>query len=149
LRIVKLMGKHVDLIVLPAMQPCRWQATKQAIEDSLGWQLAALVDWIEEEPIASGSIGQVHRAGLSQEAANACGMPAGTVVAIKVKHPGVSRSIQRDFSIMMWLASQVEWIPAFKKLHISESLSQFAAPLREQVCEHLHARATEGAGKAM
>ena len=92
------------------------------------------MDWIDEVPIASGSIGQVHRAQLSEQAANLCGMPIGTVVAIKVKHPGVSKSIQRDFSIMMWIAQQVEWIPAFKKLHVSESLAQFAAPLREQVC---------------
>lgn len=92
---------------------------------------------MDEKPIASGSIGQIHRGGLSEKAANLCGMPAGTVVAVKVKHPGVSKSIQRDFSIMMWFAQQVEWFPAFKRLHISESLAQFAAPLREQVCTSL------------
>lgn len=112
---------------------CRWPATKKAIEDSLGWRIDDLVEWIDEVPVASGSIGQVHRAQLSEKAANLCGMPLGTIVAIKVKHPGVSKSIQRDFSIMMWIAQQVEWIPTFKKLHLSESLAQFAAPLREQV----------------
>lgn len=95
--------------------------------------LEMLVDWIDHEPIASGSIGQVHKAELSARGGSICGMPAGTLVAIKVKHPGVSRSIQRDFSIMMWVASQLEWIPALRKMRLGESLSQFAAPLREQV----------------
>jgi aarF domain-containing kinase len=55
------------------------------------------------------------------------------VVVIKVKHPGVSESIQRDFGIMMWVASQLEWLAVFRKLHLKESLQQFAVPLREQV----------------
>lgn len=112
---------------------CRWNHTKATIETSFGMPLEMLVDWIDHEPIASGSIGQVHKAELSARGGSICGMPSGTVVAIKVKHPGVSQSIQRDFSIMMWLAHQLEWVPALRKLRLAESLSQFAAPLREQV----------------
>lgn len=44
-----------------------------------------LFDWIEEVPIACGSIGQVHRARLSEKgAALACCDP-GEVVAVKVR----------------------------------------------------------------
>lgn len=97
-----------------------------------------LCEWIEQEPLASGSIGQVHRAALTQHGADVCGSTAGTVVVIKVKHPGVSESIQRDFGIMMWVASQLEWLAVFRKLHLKESLQQFAVPLREQVCVPQH-----------
>jgi aarF domain-containing kinase len=128
-----LQDKFAELMISQGNLCCRWPSTKKAIEESLGWRIEELVDWIDEVPIASGSIGQVHKARLSQQAANLCGMPIDTIVAIKVKHPGVSKSIQRDFSIMMWIVQQVEWIPTFKKLHLSESLAQFAAPLREQV----------------
>jgi aarF domain-containing kinase len=92
-----------------------------------------LFEWIDHKPIASGSIGQVHRAALTQRGADICGVPFGKVVALKVKHPRVSQSIQRDFGIMMWAASQLEWVPALRKMQLRESLQQFAAPLREQV----------------
>lgn len=47
-----------------------------------------LFDWIEEVPIACGSIGQVHRARLSEKgAALACCDP-GEVVAVKVREGG-------------------------------------------------------------
>ena len=75
---------------------------------------------------------QVHRAALTRRGADVCGVPTGRVVVIKVKHPRVGQSIQRDFAIMMWAASQLEWFPALAKLRLRESLQQFAAPLREQ-----------------
>lgn len=92
-----------------------------------------LLDWIEEDAIASGSIGQIHRGCLSKRGAEICGMQQGKVVAIKVKHPNVSLSIQRDFALMMWVANKLEFFPAMRKLRLEESLKQFAAPLREQV----------------
>jgi aarF domain-containing kinase len=50
-----------------------------------------LFDWIEEVPIACGSIGQVHRARLSEKgAALACCDP-GEVVAVKVSTPESGR----------------------------------------------------------
>ena len=76
---------------------------------------------------------QVHRAALTQRGADVCGVAPGKVIVIKVKHPKVSESIQRDFGIMMWVASQLEWLPAMRKMRLRESLQQFAAPLREQV----------------
>ena len=86
--------------------------------------------------MASGSVGQVHKGKLSVRGAEICGMSgvqAGKVVAVKVKHPGVSLSIQRDFGLMMWAANLLEWNPMMRKMRLQESLSQFAAPLREQV----------------
>ena len=112
---------------------CRWAFTRDTVEAAFGLPLDHLFTWIEHEPLASGSIGQVHRAALSARGAEVCGVPAGRVVAIKVKHPKVSESIQRDFGIMMWVASQLEWVPTLRKMRLRESLQQFAAPLREQV----------------
>lgn len=59
--------------------------------------------------------------------------PAGTLVAVKVRHPGVSEAIERDFALMMAVASLAGRLPALEGLRLEESLKQFAAPLREQV----------------
>ena len=63
---------------------------------------------------------------------------AGTEVAVKVRHPGVVRSIQRDFALMLQAAKLATIIPAISKLRPEETLAQFAAPLQEQVIAHVN-----------
>eukprot|EP00967_Tisochrysis_lutea_P058601 scaffold74571_cov21-Tisochrysis_lutea.AAC.1 len=60
------------------------------------------------------------------------GFPAGQVVAVKVRHPGVADTILRDFSLMMAVASLASQVPAIAHLRIEDTLKQFAAPLTEQ-----------------
>lgn len=50
-----------------------------------------LFDWIEEVPIACGSIGQVHRAQLSEKGAALACCDAGEVVAVKVREQQTPR----------------------------------------------------------
>ena len=60
--------------------------------------------------------------------------PAGIVVAVKVRHPGVSQAIQRDFALMMRMARIASIFPFVRELRLEDTLAQFAAPLREQAC---------------
>lgn len=65
------------------------------------------------------------------------------MVAVKVRHPGVSQAIQRDFALMMRMARIASLVPFIRELRLEDTLAQFAAPLREQVCasahsEHMH-----------
>lgn len=56
------------------------------VEEDLGAPIAELfADW-EDEPVASASIGQVHRARLLD----------GRVVAVKVQHPGIAAAVESD-----------------------------------------------------
>jgi ubiquinone biosynthesis protein len=55
---------------------------------------------IEETPVASASIGQVHRAVLND----------GTRVAIKVQRPGISEIIETDISILQSMAERIETV---------------------------------------
>lgn len=107
--------------------------TEKAIKDAFGFTLVELFDEFEEQPVASGSIGQIHRASVSAVGSRLTGVKEGTTVAVKVRHPGVTESIERDFALMMMAANLANFIPALKSLRLSESLKQFAAPLREQV----------------
>jgi len=61
------------------------------------------------------------------------GFPAGQVVAVKVRHPGVADTILRDFSLMMAIAGLSSQLSAIAHLRIEDTLKQFAAPLTEQV----------------
>ncbi|KAK9866074.1 hypothetical protein WJX84_003580 [Apatococcus fuscideae] len=107
--------------------------TFAALDRALQLPVTDLFDEFDGQPVASGSIGQVHRAVLGEQGASATGMPAGTVVAVKVRHPGVGFQIERDFRLMMRLAGLTSWLPGLRDLRLEESLRQFSTPLREQV----------------
>jgi predicted unusual protein kinase regulating ubiquinone biosynthesis (AarF/ABC1/UbiB family) len=63
-----------------------WHQVRELIEAELGAPLSELFADFEEEPFASASIGQVHRARLHD----------GRAVAVKVQHPGITEAIEAD-----------------------------------------------------
>jgi len=68
-------------------QPTPFPAIEEAIRGDLGSRAEALLARIEREPVATASIGQVHRA-MRED---------GTAVAVKVRHPGIEAAIRADF----------------------------------------------------
>jgi len=74
---------------------------KTVVEASLGASLGELFVSFEEAPLASASIGQVHRAVLAT--------PEGSVdVVVKVQRPGVGATVVRDLEILHLLAAALE-----------------------------------------
>ncbi|MFL0364691.1 ABC1 kinase family protein [Pseudobacillus sp. 179-B 2D1 NHS] len=74
-----------------------WSAAKALMEKEWNKSYTSMLQQINEEPVASASIGQVYKALL----------PNGTTVAVKVQRPGIDRIISTDFRavrIVMWLA---------------------------------------------
>jgi predicted unusual protein kinase regulating ubiquinone biosynthesis (AarF/ABC1/UbiB family) len=68
-------------------QPTPFAQIEQTIQEDLGARGHALLARLEREPIATASIGQVHRAVMED----------GTPVAVKVRHPGIDSAIRADF----------------------------------------------------
>lgn len=105
--------------------------TKRSIEDAFGRKLSDIFENFEEEPVASGSIAQVHRATLK------CQYPGVKVkpilVAVKVRHPGVGDAIRRDFALINLFASVSQLIPTLKWMRLDESIQQFAVFMMSQV----------------
>ena len=64
------------------------EAIRALVEAELGAPIDKLFQSWSDEPFASASIGQVHRAEL----------PNGQAVAVKVQHPGIDRAIESDLS---------------------------------------------------
>ncbi|KAH6790528.1 Protein kinase superfamily protein [Perilla frutescens var. frutescens] len=105
--------------------------TKKTIERAFGRRLTEIFDDFEEEPVASGSIAQVHRASLRSRYPGRQMKPI--LVAVKVRHPGVGESIKRDFEIINIVAKISGFIPALNWLRLDESVQQFAVFMMSQV----------------
>lgn len=62
----------------------RFEESKNEIEKAFGISTEMIFTELEERPMASGSIGQVHKAILSDIGSSMTGIPQGTEVAVKV-----------------------------------------------------------------
>ncbi|XVE80236.1 hypothetical protein DITRI_Ditri14bG0123500 [Diplodiscus trichospermus] len=105
--------------------------TKKTVENAFGRKLTEIFANFEEEPLASGSVAQVHRATLNYRYPGQQTKPI--VVAVKVRHPGVGEAIRRDFMIINSVAKISKFIPTLKWLRLDESLQQFAVYMMSQV----------------
>lgn len=76
------------------VQPVAFSTVRAVIEQDFGLSVERLFERIDEEPLASASIGQVHRAVL----------PGGTAVVVKVQRPAVRELIKRDIDLFYQLA---------------------------------------------
>ena len=72
--------------------------TRATVEAELGKPLEELFATFDPEPLASASIGQVHRATLHD----------GRKVAVKVQHPDIPRKVADDLAILAELAALAE-----------------------------------------
>mmetsp|Transcript_1885 Transcript_1885/g.2607 ORF Transcript_1885/g.2607 Transcript_1885/m.2607 type:complete len:687 (-) Transcript_1885:337-2397(-) len=108
-----------------------WRYTQKLLESSLGLAQGTLLqtfDSIDEIPIASGSIAQIHKAILK-----------GTPIVAKVRHPRVAKLMEMDFRLMNYAARLADLIPALSSLNIRDTVEQFSHNMAEQA--HLQAEA--------
>ena len=81
--------------------PIPFAEVKRTVEETTGATVEALFEELTPEPLASASIGQVHRARLRTA--------AGPVeVAVKVQRPNIREVIERDLDLLYLLARVVE-----------------------------------------
>lgn len=106
--------------------------TKATIEKAFGRKISEIFERFEEEPVASGSVAQVHKAVLKYRYPGQQ-IKKPVVVAVKVRHPGVGEAIRRDFMIMNCVAKLSQFVSTLKWLRLDESLQQFAVFMMSQV----------------
>ena len=75
-----------------------FEQVRNVVSEEFGMPPEDLFDSLEEEPFASASIGQVHRAVLKD----------GESVAVKFQRPGIQKIIEVDLEIMLHLATLAE-----------------------------------------
>lgn len=104
--------------------PAPWAAVHQQLSEDLGAPPEEVFAAFEPEPLAAGSIAQVHRARLDD----------GSEVVVKVRRPGIRPILEAD---LRWLARLAELAeaesPEWRVLHPREMVRQFARSLRNEL----------------
>ena len=108
------------------------EAIRTLVEAELGSPIERLFASWTDEPIASASIGQVHRAEL----------PNGQAVAVKVQHPGIDRAIESDLSNVGLLESFVGVVGP-RSLNSGAVLEEVKTRFREELDYRLEAERQE------
>jgi ubiquinone biosynthesis protein len=81
--------------------PETFEAVRTQIESDLGAPVSELFEELDEQPLASASVAQVHRARLKTDEGVAD-------VVVKVQRPRVKNIVERDVDLLYWLAHAVE-----------------------------------------
>ena len=114
--------------------PFPFNDARKIIENELGQPLEESFSAFEEKPLASASIGQVHRAELLD----------GDNVAVKVQRPGIKKTIEVDLEIMLHLATlaekHVEELSFHRPVKIVE---EFAKTLERELDYNIEASSME------
>ncbi len=105
---------------VPADPP---EIVRDIVEKSLGRPLRELYARFEDRPIASASIGQVHRAQLCD----------GTEVVVKVQHAGIEAKVREDLEVMAGLAVLADRIPELAVWKPQVLVEQLAKSLRREL----------------
>jgi len=101
--------------------PFPFLEAKEIMQDELGASWEKDFRWVEPEPLAAASIGQVHRAELAD----------GRQAVIKVRRPGVEQSIKVDLEIVVDLARLAEnRLPKARFYHLVELMEEFARTIK-------------------
>ena len=106
--------------------------------DEFGTSLDSMFEEFSEEPVASASIGQVHKAVLH----------TGEVVAVKVQHQDIHHRVNVDLDIFMGLAQLAEKIPEFESYRPTTMAAEFQRALRRELDFVRESRHIEEFGQA-
>jgi ubiquinone biosynthesis protein len=99
-------------------------AVRKTIESELGRPVERLFVNFSFQPMASGSIGQVHAAEL----------PGGGEVAVKVMHHGIEERVTRDLNLLQGLAEFAHrHVPALRNYQPVETVRQFRRTLLREL----------------
>ncbi|WP_019819318.1 ABC1 kinase family protein [Saccharomonospora saliphila] len=113
--------------------PVPWEDVRAVLVAELGPRFDTRFARIEPEPVAAGSIAQVHRATLH----------TGERVAVKIQRPGIREVVDRDLDIVRRLArsltTRTRWGRA---IGLADLADGFASALREELDFRVEARNT-------
>ena len=106
----------------------------QLIQQELGGPLDRWFAHFQREPIASASIGQVHRAVLHD----------GTAVVVKAQRPGVERTVQADLNLILAQGHFLEArSAALRRYGLVDIVEEFSHALRDELDYTYEARNAE------
>ena len=133
IKLGQLLSTRADLVGVPLAEELQKlqsnvradppEKVRQLVESELGEEIGTLFAEFEEEPIASASIGQVHRARLL----------SGERVVVKVQHVGIEQKVREDLDVLMGVAQLAESVPEFMAYRPMASAAELARTMRREL----------------
>ena len=118
---------HNYIKALTALQanvpPVSWEAIERLLSQELGQPIESVFSKINQQPIAAGSIGQIHRATLT----------TGEEVAIKVQRPGIDKIVEQDISLIKGVAELVSLTDFGENYDIVELADEFSQAIKAEL----------------
>jgi ubiquinone biosynthesis protein len=112
------------------VKPFDFDVVEKTVEDELNRSLKDVFEWFDPNPIASASIGQVHRARLKN----------GEDVAVKVQRPDAQDMIEVDLEIILHLASLIEnHLEEAKIQRPTRFVAEFARSIKKEIDYNIEA----------
>lgn len=103
--------------------PFPGSAARSIVEEELGAPVEEVFASFSNEPRASGSIAQVHDAVLHD----------GAEVVVKVRRPGIRKTIEDDLAIIKFLASRAETLEELKPFRLRMLADEFARTVMREL----------------
>lgn len=114
--------------------PFPFEDVKRVLESELGVPMEEVFSEFQEEPVASASIGQVHRARLRN----------GDAVAVKVQRPGIADTVKSDIILMKYLAKLAnDRVPGLRYYNLPGIVAEFERAIRKELDYHQEANNVE------
>jgi ubiquinone biosynthesis protein len=112
------------------VKPITWDAVRQEIEAELGGPVGELFLSVDERPLASASIAQVHRAKLRPAVEG----EAPREVALKVQRPGIQETVARDVDLLYWFARALERaVPESRRYSPVDLVAEFDRSIKAEL----------------
>ncbi len=130
----QLLSTRADLLPPPYLEalsrlqddvdPLAFDVVEQVVTDELGVRMSKVFMTFDETPIASASIGQVHRATLR----------GGRDVVVKVQRPGIRRQIAADLEVLEEIAGFLDdHTEQGRKFAVADLLDRFHRSLVDEL----------------
>ena len=103
--------------------PLPWADVDKVLTDELGRPVGQVFSHVDHDPLASASLGQVHRATLLD----------GRPVVVKVQRPGAAEQVHTDLATLSDLARQLQGTEWARTLGLRGLVDGFADSLREEL----------------
>jgi predicted unusual protein kinase regulating ubiquinone biosynthesis (AarF/ABC1/UbiB family) len=111
--------------------PVPYEHIEQVVVEEFGRGIARVFLTFEPVPLASASLGQVHKATLHD----------GTVVAVKVQRPGIRAALADDIDVLEEVADVLEGVSEFaQRHHISSIVDDLRVTLMRELDYHTEAQ---------
>ncbi len=106
------------------VSPLPWPEIQQELESNLPESVGEIFDWMDEEPMATASVSQVHRARLKD----------GREVVVKVRRPGIEAVIRSDLDLLRAIARVLKGTVVEVSRHDPERwVDEFASAMEQEL----------------